>query len=74
MTRCALDADLAALRLHQLPGDHQPQPRAALIARPCAVHAPEAIEDMRQIAGSDPGAGVAHLHYNRVLSSWSRIR
>ena len=56
------------MELDQLPDDRESEPRAALLAGARRVGAPEAVEDVRQVFGSDPLACVAHLAPRRVLA------
>ena len=54
----ALRGDVAAVQLGEL--GHQGQPDAGALVGPggCAVHAVEALEEVRQLAGRNAGAGV----------------
>ena len=48
------------MALGDLRRDRQAEPSAAGIARPHLVGPPEPLEDVRQVGGGDPGAGVGH--------------
>ncbi len=49
------------MRLHQRPGDRQPEPSPPAIARAAGVQAVKALEDLLELIGRDPGAAVADL-------------
>ena len=49
---------MGSMPLRDLLGDRQAEPRAARLPRPHLVGPPEALEDVRQVVGRDPGAGV----------------
>jgi hypothetical protein len=55
--------DLAAVALHHVLDDRQPQAGAAGLARAAAVHAVEALGQTRQVLAGDADAGVADLEF-----------
>src|SRR6185503_5717088 len=55
----ALDSDAPAMCFSDPAPDREPEPRAAVSARSRAVHAVEAVEDVRQVLRRDADAGVA---------------
>src|SRR5262245_45306911 len=61
MARLTLGPNRAAVRHDDLARDRQAQPGTAAAARPRAIGAVEAIEDVRQVFGGDALAGVSHL-------------
>src|SRR5579884_4230029 len=63
LTEGALDRDRAALRLHELLDDVQPQPAAILVA--AALAAVEALEDAVELLrrDTDPGVGDGDLEH-----------
>src|SRR5215468_7928893 len=54
----AVEADGSAMQLDELPGQVQPQPRAAILTRIRSVDLVEAIEDLAQMLRSDADAVV----------------
>ena len=58
----ALRADGAAVQLHQMADDGEPQPETAVLARRAPVGLAEALEHVRQELPRDADARVAHRH------------
>src|SRR5690606_29856261 len=56
--RLDVHPDAAAMQVDQLPRDGQPQPRAAAIAPPRFVGAPEALKDVLRLLGRQRCTGV----------------
>src|SRR5437773_6510559 len=56
-----LHRDRAAMKLHDMLHDREPEPRSALLARARLVHAVEAFEDPRLVRVRNSVAGVDHL-------------
>ena len=57
----ALDPDPAAVELHELARDREPEPRPVVLARRRRVHLRELAEDEVVVLGGDPDPGVPDL-------------
>src|SRR5690242_21534673 len=66
----ALYLDPSLMRLDQLFGNRQPKTAVGAIAHPCAVSAPETVEDKGQVFFRDAGAIVADEDAN---SAWNGL-
>src|SRR5689334_12370959 len=73
MLRLTAGPDLATVGLYDPAGDRQPQPRAAGGARARFLAAVEMLEDVRQVLGRDPLAGVPYFHDHRRRTTDDRI-
>src|SRR5207244_12052269 len=64
----ALDADPAAVRLHDALGDSEPEARARDLTGRLILDPVELVEDMWQVAGGDAHARVGHTNPHRLGS------
>ncbi len=69
-----LDADLAAVELHQLPDERKSDARPLVGSRPAPLDAVEPLEDVRQLLLGNPGPGVADGQFCRVAVPSERDR
>src|ERR1019366_4325922 len=60
-------ANRAAVRLHHMTRDGQPEPRSLPIALARAVGLPEALKDAGEVLGPDADPGVAHHQLDPAL-------